>query len=69
MTTSNELLLDHHGLVMFYCQDCMEPMTKDDIFELGMRLPDHGETRDDYVEAELVDVVRHLGCIRAAKAV
>ncbi len=69
MTTTSEQLLDEHGRAMFWCDDCKEAMTKDDVFELGMRLPDHGETRDDYVEAELVDVVRHLRCIRGTRAV
>jgi hypothetical protein len=40
-------------------------MTRDDFFDLGLRLPE-GESREEYCDAELIDVVEHLRCGSAA---
>ena len=53
---------------MFTCRRCGRALTTDDLFELGMRLPDKGESRGDYCDAELLDDVEHPACIAAARA-
>jgi len=53
---------------MFVCPDCGEALTADDVFEHGLRLPDCGETRDEYFEAELLDNLGHVSCLRARRA-
>jgi hypothetical protein len=65
---SQGAILDQHGRVMFYCADCGRPLTSDDFFELGLRLPNRWETPGDYQDAELIDKFQHLECLRAAKA-
>lgn len=63
-----DAVVDYHGRIMFLCGACGAPITKDDFFELGLRLPDNGESTDDYCEAELIDVITHLDCLKAARA-
>ncbi|HXK32872.1 MAG TPA: hypothetical protein VNM91_02530 [Dehalococcoidia bacterium] len=53
---------------MFRCRSCGEPLTADDFFHLGMRLPDEGEERDDYCAAELIDDATHVNCLRVRRA-
>ncbi len=67
MTIAQDAVRDGGGHVMFHCSRCRKPMTADDIFELGMRLPDDGESRDDYLAAELLDEVNHADCARAER--
>ena len=66
-TTKGETIIDHHGRIMFYCGSCGTPLTADDFFDLGLRLPDYGEERDDYCQAELIDKISHIDCLRAAR--
>lgn len=61
-------IADEAGRPMFTCRRCGGPLTADDFFELGMRLPDDGESRDDYCDAELIDYVEHPTCIAATRA-
>ena len=65
MTTTSRAIADHHGRIIFRCPACGEPLTADDFFDLGLRLPDDGETRDDYFAAELLDDLSHATCSRA----
>lgn len=53
---------------MFECTRCGEALTADDFFSLGLRLPDEGESRDDYCEAELMDDAAHRDCAAARRA-
>jgi hypothetical protein len=64
----SEPLVDHHGRVMFYCDDCCMPLSRSDVLDLGLRLPDYGECAEDYLDAELIDSFRHPSCIAAARA-
>ena len=50
------------GQPMFVCVRCGVPLTKDGLVDLGLRLPDAGESRDDSMDAELIDAVRHAMC-------
>ena len=61
-------ITDAAGRPMFLCRRCGGPLTADDFFELGMRLPDHGESREDYCDAELLDYIDHPACVQAARA-
>jgi hypothetical protein len=68
MTIDHDTIIDERGRAMFYCAFCNEPLTKSDFFDLGMRLPDHGEGVDDYCDAELVDRFEHARCTARARA-
>ena len=61
-------IVDHHGKAIFVCADCGEPITADDLFDLGLRAPDDGESRDDYFAAELLDGLSHVACTRGTQA-
>jgi len=67
-SATGDAVVDYHGRIMFFCGACGAPITKDDFFELGLRFPDNGETRDDYCAAELIDVITHLDCLKASRA-
>lgn len=54
-------VLDADGAVMFRCPGCGDPISRDDFFELGMRLPE-GESREEYCDAELLDHLAHPRC-------
>ena len=68
MTIPADSILDERGRVMFHCAVCRGPLTRSDFFELGMRLPDRGETVDDYCDAELVDAIEHPECHARVRA-
>jgi hypothetical protein len=61
---NQNLIRNRDGSVMFYCSDCGEPLAEDDFYDQGMRLPEHGETRDEYCDAELLDGTTHNDCLR-----
>jgi hypothetical protein len=62
-----DTILDERGRVMFRCAHCGEPMTRSDFFDLGMRLPDRGESIDDYCDGELIDRFEHAPCAARAR--
>lgn len=62
MRTKADTILDERGRVMFRCLDCAQPMTRSDFFDLGLRLPELGETPDDYCDTELIDGFEHAAC-------
>ena len=68
MTALSEPLTDRQGHSMFLCKRCSRPLTGDDIVALGLRVPDPGESRDEYLEAELIDDLDHSDCTTAACA-
>ncbi len=61
-------VLDRQGQTMFRCAACGLPLTEDDFFDLGLRLPEPGESRSEYCENELIDVLHHADCLRAKRA-
>lgn len=68
MATTNAPILDERGRVMFRCAACGGAISVDDFFQLGLRLPDLGESADDYRDAELLDRIDHVDCVRASRA-
>ena len=64
---THDPIVDFSGRIMFLCAACGAPMTRDDFFEIGLRLPDQGESREDYCDAELIDRITHVDCLRAAR--
>lgn len=68
MTSSSSPVLDSHGRVMFQCRSCGGAVSTDDLFEIGLRLPEPGESADEYCDAELIDGVDHIDCRLAARA-
>jgi hypothetical protein len=67
-TTYSEPIVDGHGRVMFWCAECGSAMSRSDVLDLGMRLPDYGETAEEYLDAELIDAFSHPTCVAAARA-
>ena len=61
-------LVDHAGMPMFACARCGAPLTDDDFFELGLRLPERGESALDYFDAELLDELQHPRCTQSVPA-
>ena len=53
---------------MFWCDQCRAPISRSDTLDLGMRLPDYGESADEYLDAELIDSFRHPACSADTKA-
>ena len=53
---------DFRGRIMFACRACGEPVTYDDLFDLGLREPEPHEAFDDYCDKELLDAVAHPAC-------
>ena len=68
MDIYSEPLVDRHGAIMFRCDHCAAPISRSDVLELGLRLPDPTESADEYLDAELIDSFRHPSCIVASKA-
>jgi hypothetical protein len=68
MTITRNAILDHQGRVLFACASCGQPITTDDFFDLGLRLPDDDESQDDYFSAELLDELSHTSCTEAKRA-
>lgn len=62
------VVVDQHGRAMFPCSVCKQPLTVDDFYELGLRLPNRWETTGDYCDAELIDTLEHLACLRSKQA-
>jgi len=65
---TTDAVIDHQGRIMFLCAACGLPITKSDLFELGLRLPDPGESKDDYCASELIDSLTHGDCPTSARA-
>jgi len=57
--------LDTHGRVLFRCSICGDPMRERDFADLGLRVPEYGETADDYSTTELIDEMEHRSCSQA----
>lgn len=68
MNRTGKPIVDNRGKAMFACSLCGVAMTDDDFFDQGLRLPDAGESLDEYCDAELTDVFRHLACVRSVAA-
>lgn len=68
MSTSSGPVVDFQGRTMFFCSACAAPITYDDFFDMGLRLPDPRESKDDYCESQLIDTIEHVDCLRAARA-
>jgi len=68
MSSASSPILDRHGRIMFNCRACGAPITSDDFFDLGLRLPEPGESKDDFCDRELIDAIEHMDCLRAARA-
>jgi len=65
MPASTMPIVDERGQVMLRCGTCGGAMSFDDLFELGLRTPESGESADEYRDAELIDRLDHVGCAQA----
>jgi hypothetical protein len=68
MSPNAEPIRDLQGRVMFYCSSCGLPLTEDDFFHIGMRMPRYDETAEEYLDAELLDRISHDDCMKALRA-
>ena len=62
---ADRIVLDTRGQVLFRCGMCGAPMRERDFADLGLRVPEYGETADEYCASELVDELAHTSCVRA----
>jgi hypothetical protein len=60
--TTDTPVVDYSGCVLFHCRNCGVALTEEDFFGLNLRLPEPGESRDDYCDAELIEDAIHAGC-------
>lgn len=67
MESSTAPLLDFRGRVMFHCRACGAPLSLDDLVDLGLRLPERGESAAEYCDTELLDFIEHERCGRIAE--
>ena len=61
-------IVDERGRVMFHCGTCGGAICVDDFFHLGLRLPERGESADEYFDAELLDRIDHAACVSVVRA-
>ncbi len=66
MTEGQHIVLDAKGRPFMRCAVCGAPLRKEDFWNAGLRLPEHGETAEEFCDAELVDDLRHVACLSAA---
>jgi hypothetical protein len=59
---TDDALLNPDGGPMFRCATCGEALTPSDLLNLKLRLPEPGESYEEYAEAELIDKMEHLAC-------
>lgn len=68
MSQQPSLLLDRSGQPLLLCSRCGAGLAEEDLYAEGLRLPDPGETADDYLETELIDSLHHIDCLAARRA-
>ncbi|HWQ28929.1 MAG TPA: hypothetical protein VNN12_07890 [Dehalococcoidia bacterium] len=66
MDEGREIVRDHRGRPFMTCVACGAPLRKEDFWNAGLRLPEYGETAEEYCDAELLDDLRHAACLSAA---
>ena len=62
---ADRIVLDARGQVLFRCSMCGAPMRERDFADLGLHVPEYGETADEYCASELVEELAHRGCVQA----
>lgn len=67
-TQTGTVMRDQRGRPLFICQGCGGELVDADVMDHGLRLPDIGETRDEYFDAELIDELGHVACERGRAA-
>ena len=63
--STDTVVRDGAGIEMFRCTRCGAPLLEEDFGDLGLRLPHHGESREEYQDAELLDSISHVRCVDA----
>jgi len=58
---------DRRGAPLFLCSLCRGALTFADFDRQGLRLPESGETAQEYLDAELIDELAHYDCVSAAR--
>jgi hypothetical protein len=65
MSDGQEIVGDLSGRPFMTCAACSGPLCKEDFWKAKLRLPEHGETPEEYRDAELIDDLRHVSCVSA----
>ena len=68
MSQSGSPILDRRGQPLLRCSRCAGPITDNDVYDQGLRLPDPGESADEYIESELIDELHHVDCRGSLRA-
>jgi hypothetical protein len=66
--STSEALRDPKGRPMFLCGTCGLPLSAHDVTGQGLRLPGPDESRDEYLDAELIDSLQHPACLSERRA-
>lgn len=57
-----DVLLGPTGRPLLTCTACGEPLRVEDLLGQNLRLPEQSESREDYLDAELLDDLAHVAC-------
>ena len=63
---TDDVVPNPDAMPMFRCAVCGQALTNGDALDLGLRLPDPGESYEEYAEAELIDRIEHLACAESS---
>jgi hypothetical protein len=68
MAEPHEVVRDYRGQELLRCTHCGRALTHAEFYDLGLRLPEAGESCDDYYDAEVLDSATHPACVEAVRA-
>ena len=57
-----DVLMSPTGRPLLTCIACGEPLRVEDLVAQHLRLPEQSESREDYLDAELLDDLAHVAC-------
>lgn len=64
----SDVLLSPSGRPLLICARCGEPLRVEDLVAQNLRLPEQSESREDYLDAELLDDLAHVECNKVARS-
>lgn len=66
ISLKSDVMRDCNGLPLLLCATCGQALCMNDLIEQSLRLPEPAESREDYVDAELLDDLAHVACLNAS---
>lgn len=64
----SDVLLSPNGRPLLSCIGCGEPLRVEDLVAQNLRLPEQSETREEYLDAELLDGLAHVACATSVRS-